>query len=323
MKEVTEVLSKEDKLEMFHKMLLIRRFEETAEELYMEGKVFGTFHLYVGEEAVAVGTCTALAEGDYITSTHRGHGHCIAKGADVKRMMAEIMAKDAGYCHGVGGSMHIADVEKGNLGANGVVGGGIAIAMGAGLGCKMQQNGKVVACFFGDGASNTGNFHEAVNMAAVLKSPVVFVCENNHYAMSNSVKNAFAITDISERAKGYGIPGLTVNGMDVLEVYEAAHEAFERARRGGGPSLLEAKTYRYKGHSKSDKNVYRTKEEIESWKKRDPIQRFRSQLTENGLAEKRLKEIEEKVETEIEEAVRFGEESPPPSLEAVRRMVYA
>ncbi|HSV31479.1 MAG TPA: thiamine pyrophosphate-dependent dehydrogenase E1 component subunit alpha [Atribacteraceae bacterium] len=318
------MLSVENKLDMLRKMLLIRHFEEQAEELYMEGKVFGTFHLYVGEEAVAVGACAALQPDDYITSTHRGHGHCIAKGADVKKMMAEIMAKDTGYCHGVGGSMHIADVEQGNLGANGVVGGGIPIAMGAALGCKLQKNGKVVLGFFGDGASNTGNFHEAINMAAILKVPVVFICENNHYAMSNPVKNALAIADISERSGAYGIPGVTVDGNDVLAVYEVVAESVERARQGKGPTLIEAKTYRFKGHSKSDKNVYRTKEEIESWKARCPIKRFKGYLAENdGVPVKKLEDIESQVEQDIAEAIVFGLESPEPTLEEARKMVYA
>ena len=215
------MLTLDKKLEMYRQMITIRLFEEQAELLYIEGKIFGTFHLYVGEEAVAVGACAALQPDDFITSTHRGHGHCIAKGADVKRMMAELMAKDTGYCHGVGGSMHIADVEKGNLGANGVVGGGIPIATGAALGCKLQKNGKVVICFFGDGASNTGTFHESINMGSAFKLPVVYLCENNQYAMSTSVKYSVAIDDISERSKAYGIPGVTINGNKVLEVYEA------------------------------------------------------------------------------------------------------
>ncbi len=318
------MLTSEKKLDMYRQMLLIRMFEEQAELLYMEGKIFGTFHLYVGEEAVAVGACAALRPDDYITSTHRGHGHCIAKGADVKRMMAELMAKDTGYCHGVGGSMHIADVEKGNLGANGVVGGGIPIATGAGLGCKLQKNGKVVLCFFGDGASNTGAFHESINMGAVFKLPVVYLCENNMYAMSTSVKYSFAINDISERSIAYGIPGVTVNGNDVLEVHEAVSLAVERAREGKGPTLIEAKTYRWKGHSKSDKNVYRSKEEIQSWKDRCPIQSFRRYLLEQEkIKESTIKAIDAEVERLIQESVQFAQGSPEPKLDAVRKMVYA
>lgn len=317
------MLSVEDKLEMYRKMYLIRTFEERAEELYMEGKIWGTFHLYVGEEAVAVGACSALRVDDYITSTHRGHGHCIAKGADVRRMMAELFAKDTGYSHGLGGSMHIADVEKGNLGATGIVGSGIPIAVGAALGCKLQRNDRVVLCFFGDGAANTGAFHESVNMAAAFRLPVVFVCENNMYAMSFSVKKAFALTDISERALGYGIPGVGVDGNNVLEMYEATKVAVERARRGEGPTFLEARTYRWKGHSKSDAQVYRTKEEVREWKEKCPIKLLGRELEEEGVKEAELENIRKKVEAEIEEAVEFALKSPEPTLEEARRMVYA
>ncbi|NLJ38858.1 MAG: thiamine pyrophosphate-dependent dehydrogenase E1 component subunit alpha [Candidatus Atribacteria bacterium] len=318
------MLTLDKKLDMYRQMITIRLFEEQAELLYIEGKIFGTFHLYVGEEAVAVGSCAALQPDDFITSTHRGHGHCIAKGADVKRMMAELMAKDTGYCHGVGGSMHIADVEKGNLGANGVVGGGIPIATGAALGCKLQKNGKVVICFFGDGASNTGTFHESINMGAAFKLPVVYICENNQYAMSTSVKYSMAIDDISERSKAYGIPGVTINGNKVLEVYETVSLAVARAREGEGPTLIEAKTYRWKGHSKSDKNVYRTKEEIKSWKARCPIQSFRQYLiNEEGVKEDILGNIDTEVEKLIQESVQYAEQSPEPDIESVRRMVYA
>ncbi len=317
------MLTQEEKLRMFYSMYLIRRFEESAEELYMAGKIWGTFHLYIGEEAVAVGACSALHPDDYITSTHRGHGHCLAKGADVKRMMAELMGKRTGYCLGLGGSMHIADVEKGNLGATGIVGSGIPIAVGAALGCKMQKNGKVVLCFFGDGAMNTGAFHEAVNLAAVLKLPVIFLCENNFYAMSFSVKKAFGIQDIAERAAGYGMPGVIVDGMDVLAVYEGVSEAVRRARNNGGPTLIEAKTYRFKGHSKSDKNVYRTKEEIKMWMERCPIKRLENHLLQEGIEAKVLDALKEKAEQEIQEAVRFGMESEELTLEEARRLVYA
>lgn len=308
---------------MFYTMYLIRRFEETAEELYMEGKIWGTFHLYIGEEAVAVGGCSALHPDDYITSTHRGHGHCIAKGADVKKMMAELMGKKTGYCLGLGGSMHIADVEKGNLGATGIVGSGIPIAVGAALGCKLMRKDRVVLCFFGDGAVNTGAFHEAVNLAAVLKLPVVFLCENNLYAMSFSTKKALAVRDIAERALGYGIPGLAVDGMDVLAVHEAVTQATKRARDGEGPTLIEAKTYRFKGHSKSDKNVYRTKEEIKQWMERCPIKRLENHLLAEGVETATLEALKQKAEEEIQEAVRFGLESEELTLEEARRLVYA
>ena len=317
------MLSLEDKLEMYRKMYLIRTFEERAEELYMEGKIWGTFHLYVGEEAVAVGACYALRADDYITSTHRGHGHCIAKGADVKRMMAELLARDTGYCHGLGGSMHIADVEKGNLGATGIVGSGIPIATGAALGCKLQKNDKVVLCFFGDGAANTGAFHESVNMAAIFNLPVVFICENNMYAMSFPAQKAFALPDIAERAKGYGIPGVSIDGNNVLEVYETAQIAIERARQGEGPTFIEARTYRWKGHSKSDRQAYRTKEEVREWMNRDPIKFLEKYLREEKVKEEELENIKKQVEREIEEAIEFALESPEPTLEEARRMVYA
>jgi len=317
------VLSLEDKLEMYRKMYLIRTFEERAEELYMEGKIWGTFHLYVGEEAVAVGACYALRADDYITSTHRGHGHCIAKGADVKRMMAELLARDTGYCHGLGGSMHIADVEKGNLGATGIVGSGIPIATGAALGCKLQKNDKVVLCFFGDGAANTGAFHESVNMAAIFNLPVVFICENNMYAMSFPAQKAFALPDIAERAKGYGIPGVSIDGNNVLEVYETAQIAVERARQGEGPTFIEARTYRWKGHSKSDRQAYRTKEEVREWMNKDPIKFLEKHLREETVREEELENIKKQVEREIEEAINFALESPEPTLEEARRMVYA
>lgn len=317
------MLSLEDKLEMYRKMYLIRTFEERAEELYMEGKIWGTFHLYVGEEAVAVGACYALRADDYITSTHRGHGHCIAKGADVKRMMAELLARDTGYCHGLGGSMHIADVEKGNLGATGIVGSGIPIATGAALGCKLQKNDKVVLCFFGDGAANTGAFHESVNMAAIFNLPVVFICENNMYAMSFPAQKAFALPDIAERAKGYGIPGVSIDGNNVLEVYETAQIAIERARQGEGPTFIEARTYRWKGHSKSDRQAYRTKEEVREWMNKDSIKFLEKHLREETVREEELENIKKQVEREIEEAINFALESPEPTLEEARRMVYA
>ncbi|MCJ7668103.1 MAG: thiamine pyrophosphate-dependent dehydrogenase E1 component subunit alpha, partial [Anaerolineae bacterium] len=244
--------------EMLLQTHLIRAFEEKADELYALGKVHGTMHLSIGQEAMAVGAIAALRPEDYILSTHRGHGHCIAKGADIKLMMAEFMGKETGYCRGRGGSMHIADMEGGNLGANGVVGGGIGMAVGAGLSIKMRGTGQVILCFFGDGAANRGIFHEALNMAAIWTLPVVYLCENNQYGMSMSVKRAFPIEDIADRAAAYNMPGLVVDGNDVLAVYEATLEAVERARGGGGPSLIEGKTYRWKGHSKSDQERYRT-----------------------------------------------------------------
>lgn len=317
-------LSEEKMKQMLRQMYDIRSFEEMAEALYIRGKVHGTMHLYIGEEAVAVGACATLRPDDYILSTHRGHGHCIAKGGDLKLMMAEFMGKETGYCRGRGGSMHIADVEKGNLGANGLVSGGIPISVGVGLGIKMQKQDKVVICFFGDGAANEGAFHESLNMAAIWKLPVVYVCENNMYAMSMSVRRAFPIEDIATRATSYAMPGVVVDGNDVLAVYEAAAQAVERARSGEGPSLLECKTYRWRGHSKSDQQRYRTREEVESWKAKDPIVRFQKYLIQEGvLTEEEAEELALKARQAVEEAVRFAEESKEPDPEAVMEGVYA
>jgi pyruvate dehydrogenase E1 component alpha subunit len=308
---------------MLLQMHLIRVFEEKADELYALGKVHGTMHLSIGQEAMAVGAIAALRPEDYILSTHRGHGHCITKGADIKLMMAEFMGKETGYCRGRGGSMHIADMEGGNLGANGVVGGGIGMAVGAGLSIKMRGTGQVILCFFGDGAANRGIFHEALNMAAIWTLPVVYLCENNQYGMSMSVERAFPIKDIADRAAAYNMPGLVVDGNDVLTVYEATLEAVERARGGGGPSLIEGKTYRWKGHSKSDQERYRTKEEVETWKERCPIRRFRARLIdERVIDEAEASRIAEEARRLIEEAVVFAEASPEPSVETILEGVY-
>ena len=317
-------LGKEKLKLMLHRMYEIRSFEEKAEELYIRGMVHGTMHLSVGQEASAVGAVSALEPDDYILSTHRGHGHCIAKGADIKLMMAEFLGKETGYCRGRGGSMHIADVKAGNLGATGVVGDGIPISVGVGLSIKLQRQDRVVLCFFGDGAANTGSFHEALNMASIWKLPVVFLCENNQYAMSTPVKKAFPIENIADRAAAYGMPGVVVDGNDVLTVYRATKEAVERARRGDGPTLIECKTYRWKGHSKSDQQRYRTREEVEAWKKKDPISRFRSMLIREGIiTEKEAERIEREAKETIEEAVRFAQNSPEPSLEGIEEEVYA
>lgn len=312
------------KRELLRQMYTIRAFEEMAEQLYTLGKVHGTMHLSIGMEASAVGAIAALRPDDLILSTHRGHGHCIAKGADLKRMMAEFMGKETGYCRGRGGSMHIADVQGGNLGANGVVGGGLATAMGVGLGLKMQGSDRICLCFFGDGAANLGPFHESLNMAAIWRLPVVYVCENNQYAMSFSVKRAFAIDRISDRAAAYGMPGTTVDGNDLLAVREAVSEAVQRAAGGGGPSLIENVTYRWRGHSKSDANRYRTQEEIEAWKRKCPIARFRERLIAGGeLTETEANEIERRARADIDAAVAFAEASPEPDLSAIEEGVYA
>ncbi len=268
-------------------------------------------HLSIGQEAVATGVCAALRKTDFITSTHRGHSHCIAKGADLTRMMAELLAKQTGYCRGRGGSMHIADVETGNLGANGIVAGGIPIAAGAALAQKMKGLDNVVVSFFGDGATNEGAFHEALNLAAVWDLPVIFVCENNKYGMSNSTEKSMKIENISERGAAYGIPGVTVDGNDVDEVFEAAKLAVERARAGQGPTLIECLTYRHKGHSKSDKNLYRTKEEIEEWKTKDPIGRFETKLVEAGtMTQAEVEEISETVRNSVRTAIQDASNAP-------------
>jgi pyruvate dehydrogenase E1 component alpha subunit len=302
-------------IEMYKKMLEIRRFEEKVYQLFTQNLIPGTMHLYIGEEAIAVGVCATLTPTDYITSTHRGHGHCIAKGASLKKMMAEIFGKRTGYCKGKGGSMHITDKSIGMLGANAVVGGAIPIATGAGLTCKLKYPDRVVACFFGDGASNQGTFHEAINLAAVWELPVVFVCENNLYAMGTRQSLVMNIADISKRAAGYGIPGVTLNGNDVLAVYESAKEAVNRARRGEGPTLIECKTYRHKGHSRFDPATYRPEEEVEEWMAKDPLHVFRQKLLSRGIPEEVFGEIEKQVEQEIEEAVQFAENSPQPDPE--------
>jgi pyruvate dehydrogenase E1 component alpha subunit len=317
-------LSHKDMLHMLELMHQIRYFEEKAEELYMRGMIHGTMHLSVGEEASAVGSIAALRPEDYILSTHRGHGHCIAKGADISVMMAEFMGKETGYCRGRGGSMHIADVEGGNLGANGVVGGGIPLATGVGLSIQLRHSDQVVMSFFGDGATNQGAFHEALNMGAIWQLPVIYVCENNQYGISMSVQRSMRVERISDRAAAYGMPGVTVDGNDLLAVYEAACEAVERARLGGGPTLLENVTYRWKGHSKSDQNLYRTQEEMDGWKERCPILHFRRYLADKGLAsEEVLDRIDRGAAQVIEDAVEFATQSAEPLPETIYEGVYA
>ncbi len=328
-------LTKAQALELLRQMWEIRLFEETVYDLLGKNLIKGASHLYAGEEAVAVGAIATLRDDDLITSTHRGHGHCHARGASLARsekerqehynkMMAELCGRATGYCRGRGGSMHIADVEKGNLGATGIVGGNIPVATGAGLAQKMMNTGRVVLCFFGDGASNTGNFHESLNLAALWKLPVVYVVENNLYGMSVPITNAAAKLDIADRACAYGIPGEVVDGMDVLAVREAVARAVERARRGEGPSLIECQTYRWYGHSRSDPRVYRTKEEEAAWKQRDPIPNFARRLIEAGIAtQEEIDALEKKVQEEIKEATEFALNSPNPPVEELELYVYA
>ncbi len=313
-----------DRENLLRQMLLIRHFDEKVNELYAEGKVHGTAHFYVGQEAVAVGVISALKEGDVITSTHRGHGHAIAFGLDVDRMAAELLARASGYCHGKGGSMHIADVGAGMLGANGIVGGSMGIVCGAAWAFKRRREDRVAVCFFGDGAVAEGIFHEALNLAAIWRLPVVFVCENNQYGMSMSVKRAYATERISDRAAGYGMPGATVDGQDLDAVNAAASEAIKRARSGEGPTLLEALTYRYLGHSKSDANLYRTREEIAAWREKDPILRFARTLEEEGtLPEDGFRALDEEARKTIDDALEKAQREAEPEPESALEDVYA
>jgi len=308
---------------MYTNMLTIRRFEEKVIEYFASGSIPGFVHLYIGEEAVATGTCANLRDDDYITSTHRGHGHLISKGGDLNLMMAELFGKETGYCKGKGGSMHIADLDLGILGANGIVGGGPPIASGAALAAKYKGTDQVVACFFGDGASNQGTFHEGLNLASIWKLPVVFVAENNMYGISFSQKKSMSVPDIADRAAAYDLPGVVVDGNDVIAVYEAVGEAVKRARAGQGPTLIECKTYRHRGHFEGDPTVYRPKEEFETWKKRDPIPRFEVQLLQmDVLTQADLDKISAEIDQKIQRAIKFAEESPWPAVEEILDDVY-
>jgi TPP-dependent pyruvate/acetoin dehydrogenase alpha subunit len=308
---------------IYERMALIRVFEERVARLFADGRIAGFVHLYAGEEAVAVGICTHLNDGDFITSTHRGHGHCIAKGVDPGEMMAELFGRLGGSCKGKGGSMHIADVSKGMLGANGIVGGGPPLAAGAALTAKVQGRGAVAVCFFGDGAAEQGTTHEAMNLAAIWKLPVVFVCENNQFAESTPVSYHCAATSIADRAASYNIPGVTVDGYDVVAVYEAAGEAIARARRGDGPSLLEAKTWRYFGHFEGDQITYRTAEQSAAYREHDPLTTFAKQAQDRGLLQKEdVDRIDADAKKKVEDAIEFAEASPQPAPEDALTDVY-
>jgi acetoin:2,6-dichlorophenolindophenol oxidoreductase subunit alpha len=310
-------ISNEEKLSLLKKMLLIRAFEEKAEALFQQKLIPGFVHLSIGQEASTTGSCAALRPDDYIISTHRGHAHILAKGGDPKFMFAELFGKAAGYCKGKGGSMHIADFSKGILGANGVVGGGFPIMVGAGLSIKMRKSDQVGMVFFGDGASNRGTFHEACNMAAVFKLPVIFVCENNGYASTSPAEKMVAGGSVANRAKAYGIPGYITDGSNVLEVTEVVREAVAFARGGNGPAIVENETYRYKGHFEGDRQRYRTQDEIHNYKKdRDPIQQFERVLKDEGiLSDDMAERIRMEIIHLIEEAVRFGMDAPLPAPE--------
>lgn len=317
-------VSNEQMLDFYRTMKRIRIFEEKASVLSAGNKIPGTVHLYVGEEAVAVGVCANLTDSDYITSTHRGHGHVIAKGGDTRLMMAELFGKSTGYCKGKGGSMHIADLDLGILGANGIVGGGPPIAAGAALAAQYKGTDAVCVCFFGDGASNQGTTHEAMNLAACWKLPVVFVVENNQFGEFTPQSKHQTIEDVADRAAGYNIPGVIVDGNDVLAVYEAASEAVKLARAGKGPSLLECKTYRVRGHFEGDPAAYRDEDQARKWAKKDPIERFEKKLlSAEILTQPDLEAIAPEIEKEIEAAVEFAEESPFPDPSELMTDVYS
>lgn len=317
-------LSKENLVEMYETMLSIRQFEEMANQLYAMGKVHGTMHLSVGQEAVAVGTGTALRREDYLLNHHRGHGHFIASGADINKMMAEFLGKETGYCRGRGGSMHIADVDANNLGANGIVGGGIQLVAGVGLAIKMKNEDRIALVIFGDGATNQGVLNESFNMAAIWDLPIIYLCENNQYGMSAAVERMSSKLPFKDRALAHGIPGYYIDGNDILAVYEYMKNAAEHARTRKGPVFIEAQTYRYFGHSRSDRNLYRTKEEIAERKLKDPIHRFESALLEAKIiANEDIERIEKEISQTIEKAVEFAEESPEPDVSEVTEWVYA
>lgn len=315
---------KQTALHFYREMYKIRQFESKAAELFMQGQMAGNIHTCAGQEASAVGACQALEKRDFITSTHRGHGHCLAKGGKLNIMMAELFGKATGYCKGKGGSMHIVDVSLGILGANGIVGAGIPIAAGSGLASKIKGTDEVTLSFFGDGATNEGVFHEAMNMAAAWNLPCVFVCENNRYGISTCIDRICKVKHIADRAAAYDIPGITVDGNDVFAVHEAVKEAVERARRGEGPSLVECKTYRHRGHYEGDPQLYKPKEEAEFWKAKDPIVRLRTEIIDNKMAEaEAVDAIEAEVKAEIEAAMVFAQQSPYPAADQVTTDVYA
>jgi pyruvate dehydrogenase E1 component alpha subunit len=316
-------LTGETLLGMYERIALIRAFEETTMRQFADGQIPGFVHLYAGEEAVAVGVCTHLDDTDFITSTHRGHGHCIAKGVDVGAMAAELMGRQTGICKGKGGSMHVADVSKGMLGANGIVGGGIPLACGAGLTAKVHGTDAVTVCFFGDGASNQGTFHESLNLAAIWKLPVVFVCENNGYAEATTFDYHCSVKDVAARAQGYDIPGVVVDGLDPLAMFAAAGEAIARARRGDGPTLIEAKTYRFYGHEEGDAATYRTPEEVEEHRARDPLPRLGAHLVEQGIAtDADLERIRSAAQKTVDAAYAAGAEAPWPDPSETVEDVY-
>jgi TPP-dependent pyruvate/acetoin dehydrogenase alpha subunit len=317
-------VGKETMLEMYRRMVRIRQFELAAIDLFKRGQVKGAVHPYIGQEASGVGVCMALRDDDLIAGTHRSHGHNIAKNASTKKMMAEILGKETGYCKGRGGSMHIAAFETGSLGALAVVGSGIPIAVGAALGFKLRGEDRVAVPFTGDAGSNTGNWHESLNMAAIWDLPVVFALENNHYGVSTNIEYSVRIKDLSIRAQSYGIPGVRVDGFDPLAVYEAAVQAVARARRGEGPTLLVTESYRFEGHYAGEPEVYRERAEVQAWREKDPIPRFHQYLISNGVAAVgEIDAIDAEVKQEMAEAVRYAQESPQPDPATAMDYIYA
>jgi TPP-dependent pyruvate/acetoin dehydrogenase alpha subunit len=311
---------REKSIALLKKMMEIRAFELKAEELFGLGKVHGTMHLSIGQEGSAVGANAALKPTDYLLNSHRGHGHCLAWGSELGGMMAEFMGKDTGYCRGRGGSMHIANVDANNLGANGIVGGSMPISVGVGLSIKQRKTDQVVMVVNGDGSINTGAASESFNMAAIWKLPIIFLCENNQYAMSMPVQRGFAIKDLSQRAEGFGIPGATIDGNNLMQVYNAVQAAAEHARNGLGPVFIESITYRWRGHSKSDKQAYRTRDEVKLWMGKDPIPVFAKEL---GLGKTEIEELTAQAQVAVDEAVAFAEASPEPLVENIMDGVYA
>jgi pyruvate dehydrogenase E1 component alpha subunit len=319
-------LTSSDLADLYHRLWLIRCFDQSARELFMQNLLRGTTHTCIGQEAVAVGACAALRRDDYITSTHRGHGHCLAKGGDPKRMMAELLGKATGYGRGKGGSMHIADLDLGILGANGIVGGGMGIATGAAYSADLRRSGQVVVCFFGDGASNQGLLMEVANMAALWKLPIIYLCEANQYAEFSPVAPFLAVERLELKAHAFGMPGVTVDGNDLLAVYESTSQAAARARAGGGPTFLVAQTYRIEGHTVGDPLNYRPRGETEPWKapERDPISRFGQRLlAEFGFTAEQLDLLRQRARADIDDAITFAKASPEPDMDSLWEDVYA
>ena len=316
-------LTNAKKKDMYLKLWRSRIFEQSVNEMFMRGEIKGTTHLSVGQEGAAVGVIAAIQKDDLIMSCHRGHSHCIAKDANLRQMMSELIGRRTGFCKGLGGSMHIVDIGSGNYGANGIIGPAIAIATGIALALKKDGTGKIIADFFGDGTSNTGNFHESLNIAALWKLPIVYICENNQYGMSTSVKNCVSIQDIADRASAYGIPGVVCDGNDVLAILDVVEKAAQRARSGQGPTLIELKTYRWLGHSKSDRCAYRTREEEAQWKAKCPILRFGSYLLQTGFTQAELDQLKQQAEEEVQDAVEYALKQGTLTIEEARELIFA